>query len=83
MHMFHDALVPFAERREISMVKLNIKIKINEINELKPVIEYVKNLELSNSPELNSEITIKLGESESLADAIQNNIHKVMEKRLI
>ena len=65
------------------MTQLNIKIKINEINELKSVIEYIKNLELNNSPELNPEITIGLGESDSLADAIQNNIHKVMEKRLI
>jgi len=44
------------------MIKLNIKIKINEINELKSVIEFVKKLELNNSPELNPEITIELGE---------------------
>lgn len=44
------------------MIKLNIKVKINEINELKPVIEYIKKLELNNSPELNPEITIELGE---------------------
>lgn len=43
------------------MIKLNIKIKINEINELKSVIEFVKKLELNNSPELNPEITIELG----------------------
>lgn len=41
------------------MIKLNIKIKINEIKELLPVIEYVKRLELNNSPELNPEITIE------------------------
>ena len=45
------------------MIKLNIKIKINEIKELKSVIDYVKSLELNNSPELNPEITIELGES--------------------
>lgn len=46
------------------MIKLNIKVKINEINELKSVIEYIKNLELNNSPELNPEIIIELGESD-------------------
>lgn len=46
------------------MIKLNIKVKINGINELKPVIEYIKNLELNNSPELNPEIIIELGESD-------------------
>ncbi len=29
------------------MIKLNIKIKINEIKELQPAIEYVKKLELN------------------------------------
>lgn len=40
-------------------MKLSIKIKINEIRELKPIVEY--NLE-NNSPELNTEIEIELGE---------------------
>jgi hypothetical protein len=44
------------------MTNLNIKIKINELEELKPAIEYIKKLELNNSPELNPEITIELGE---------------------
>lgn len=43
-------------------MKLHIKIKINEIEELEPVIEYIKNLNINNSPELNPEITIELGE---------------------
>ena len=43
-------------------MKLSIKIKINEIQELKSVIEYIKTLNLSKIPELNPEITIKLGE---------------------
>lgn len=43
-------------------MKLSIKIKINEIRELKPIVEYIiKNLE-NNSPELNTEIEIELGE---------------------
>ena len=65
------------------MTNLNIKIKINEINELKPVIEYIKKLELNNSPELNPEVIIELGESESLTTSIQNNLCEVMKKRLI
>lgn len=28
------------------MKKLNIKVKINEINELKPVIEYIKKVRI-------------------------------------
>lgn len=43
-------------------MKLHIKIKINEIEELEPAIEYIKNLNINNSPELNPEITIELGE---------------------
>ena len=39
-----------------------VELKLNEINELKPVIEYIKKLELNNSPELNPEITVELGE---------------------
>lgn len=42
-------------------MKLSIKIKINEIRELKPIVEYIKNLE-NNSPELNTKIEIELGE---------------------
>ena len=43
-------------------MKLSIKIKINEIRELKPIVEYIiKNLE-HNSPELNTVIEIELGE---------------------
>lgn len=57
-----------------------IHIKTSNLNELKSVI---KTLELNNSPELNTEVTIELGESESLANTIQNNIRNVMEKRLI
>lgn len=43
------------------MINLNIKIKINELEELKPVIEYIKTLNLNKIPELNSEITIEFG----------------------
>lgn len=42
------------------MINLNIKIKINELEELKPVIEYIKTLNLNKIPELNSEITVEL-----------------------
>ena len=43
------------------MTNLNIKIKINELEELKPVIEYIKNLNLNKIPELNPEITVEFG----------------------
>ena len=43
------------------MTKLNIKIKINVLDELKPVIEYLKTLNLNKIPELNPEITIEFG----------------------
>lgn len=42
------------------MTKLNIKIKINVLDELKPVIEYLKTLNLSKTSELNPEITVEL-----------------------
>lgn len=32
------------------MTKLDIKIKINELEELKPVIEYIKTLNLNKIP---------------------------------
>lgn len=44
------------------MTNLNIKIKINELEELKLVIEYIRTLNLNKIPELNPEITIELGE---------------------
>lgn len=43
------------------MTKLDIKIKINELEELKPVIEYIKTLVLNKIPELNPEITVEFG----------------------
>ena len=43
------------------MINLNIKIKINELEELKPVIEYIKTLNLNKRPELNPEITVEFG----------------------
>ena len=43
------------------MQKLNIKIKINELEELKLTIDYIKSLRLNEIPELNSEITIEFG----------------------
>lgn len=42
-------------------MKLSIKIKINEIQELKSIIEYIKTLNLNEIPELNPEITIEFG----------------------
>lgn len=42
-------------------MKLHINIKINEIEELESVIEYIKKLNINNSPELNPEITIEFG----------------------
>lgn len=43
------------------MTNLNIKIKINELEELKPVIEYIKALDLNKIPELNTEVIIEFG----------------------
>ena len=43
------------------MAKLDIKIKINELEELKPVIEYINTINLSKIPELNPEITVEFG----------------------
>lgn len=43
------------------MTNLNIKIKINELEELKSVIEYIKTLNLNKIPELNPEITVEFG----------------------
>ena len=43
------------------MANLNIKIKINELEELKPVIEYINTINLSKIPELNPEITVEFG----------------------
>ncbi len=43
------------------MANLNIKIKINELEELKPVIEYIKILNFNKIPELNPEITVEFG----------------------
>ena len=42
------------------MTKLNINIKVNEIEEIAPVIEKVKNLELGKVAECNLEVTIEL-----------------------
>ena len=42
-------------------MKLSIKIKINEIQELKSIIEYIKTLNLNEIPEPNPEITIEFG----------------------
>ena len=43
------------------MAKLDIKIKINELEELKSVIEYIKTLNLNKIPELNPKITVEFG----------------------
>lgn len=43
-------------------MKLSIKIKVTELQEIKSVIGEIKKLELENSPELNPEIAIELGE---------------------
>lgn len=43
------------------MTNLNIKIKINELEELKLVIEYIKTLNLNKIPELNPKITVEFG----------------------
>lgn len=43
------------------MTNLNIKIKINELEELKRVIEYIKTLNLNKIPEFNPEITVEFG----------------------
>ena len=42
------------------MTNLNIKIKLNELEELKSVIAYIKTLNLNKTPELNLEITVEL-----------------------
>ena len=41
------------------MAKLDIKIKINVLDELKSVIEYINTLNLSKIPELYPEITVE------------------------
>ena len=43
------------------MLKLNIKIKANDFEEIKGFTEVVKALELEKTPELNTEITIEFG----------------------
>ena len=43
------------------MTNLNIKIKINELEELKPAIEYIAALDLNKIPELNTEVIIEFG----------------------
>lgn len=50
----------YQRRRNKIMPKLNIKIKVSEIEELAPVIEKVKNLELGKVAECNPEVTIEL-----------------------
>ena len=42
------------------MTKLNINIKVNEIEEIAPVIESVKKLELNKIPEYNPVVTVEL-----------------------
>lgn len=42
------------------MTKLNIKIKVNEIEKIAPVIESVKKLELNKIPEYKPEVTLEL-----------------------
>ena len=42
------------------MTKLNINIKVNEIEEIAPVIESVKKLELNKIAEYNSVVTVDL-----------------------
>ena len=42
------------------MTKLNINIKVNEIEEIAPVIESVKKLELNKIPECNPVVTVEL-----------------------
>lgn len=43
------------------MTKLNIKIKINNLEELKPIIEQIKTLNLNKISELNPEVAIEFG----------------------
>lgn len=48
------------QRRLNSMTKLNINIKVNEIEEIAPVIESVKKLELNKIPKCNPVVTVEL-----------------------
>lgn len=43
------------------MIKLNINIKINKLEEIKPIIEYVNTLNINKIPKFNSEITVEFG----------------------
>lgn len=43
------------------MTKLNIKIKINNLEELKPIIEQITTLNLNKISELNPEVAIEFG----------------------
>ena len=40
--------------------KVNITVKVNEIEEIAPVIESVKKLELNKIPEYNPVVTVEL-----------------------
>lgn len=42
------------------MTKLNINIKVNEVEEIAPVIESVKKLELNKFAEYNPVVTVEL-----------------------
>ncbi len=42
------------------MTKLNINIKVNENEEIAPVVEYVKKLELNKIPEYNPVVAVEL-----------------------
>ena len=43
------------------MTKLNFKIKIYNLEELKPIIEHIKTLNLNKISELNPEVAIEFG----------------------
>ena len=43
------------------MTKLNINIKIKNLDELKPIIEQIKTLNLNKISELNPEVAIEFG----------------------
>lgn len=50
----------YQRRRNKIMTKLNINIKVNEIEEIAPVIESVKKLELNKISECNAVVTVEL-----------------------
>lgn len=62
------------------MTKLNINIKVNEIEEIAPVVEYVKKLELNKILEYNPVVTVELVVVNVMINFIIYKLVKITEK---